>query len=582
MTEIQKHPNTMQVSPFQEEIAVENFYAGANRGEVLHRMTAALEEGVALMVLSGEEGSGKTMLCRMLESQTSGAYITVLFSRTVESFEDVVKIVAKRMGVGLEGGNDGKSVDGLLDRITSRLMQESSTLLIIFDEAENIYLATLERIRKMLDRLTHAGARISIVFAGRRTFLENCDQLSICDFKNTADLHFVLAPLTEQETGDYLRDCALRLENPDRKKVFNDEITRNIFSLAKGNFRVTNLLAEESLRTHGDDTSFMVLLESVKEEVKAEEDDGQQEMPHLIKRYAHYFPWIGGVGCIALLLFFLVKPDSGDRNSAVEQAAVQKESAVEEKATEVGKPPEEETAETTVTDPPPAASPEPLPAGSETVQELLSDGSAAAEKITVSEPEKPVDKGPTVIETVAQTSGSGVQPLPPPVKARIQPPPPVKIPVLRQDQPLKRKPQSDTAKGGKGPVRMQPRTEAKAAIAANTQLTVDQLLQKRLAAGAALVKRGMESAYTMQLMVLTDKNAEDNLKKMLAQPQYRKEAGNFFIYKRTGRSDIIFVFYGEYPDLAAARLAQDNLPVFLRVHQPYAISVKGALAKVKK
>jgi type II secretory pathway predicted ATPase ExeA/septal ring-binding cell division protein DamX len=563
MTEIQKHPNTMQVSPFQEEIAVENFYAGANRDEVLHRMTAALEEGVALMVLSGEEGSGKTMLCRMLESQTTGAYITVLFSRTVESFEDVVKIVAKRMGVGLEGGNDGKSIDGLLDRITSRLMQESSTLLIIFDEAENIYLATLERIRKMLDRLTHAGARISIVFAGRRTFLENCDQLSICDFKNTAELHFVLAPLTELETGDYLRDCALRLENPDRRKIFNDEITRNIFSLAKGNFRVTNLLAEESLRTHGDDTSFMVLLESVTEEVEAEEDDDQQEMPHLIKRYGHYFPWIGGVGCIALLLFFLVKPDSGDRNSAVEQAVVQKESVVEEKATEVGKPLEEETAETTVTDPPPAAS-------------------ATAEKITVSEAEKPVDKGPTVVETVAQTSGSGVQPLPPPVKARIRPPPPVKIPVLRQDQPLKRKPQSDTAKGGKGPVRMQPRTEAKVAIASSTQLTVDQLLQKRLAAGAALAKRGMESAYTMQLMVLTDKNAEDNLKKMLAQPQYRKEAGNFFIYKRTGRSDIIFVFYGEYPNVAAARLAQDNLPVFLRVHQPYAISVKGALAKVKK
>lgn len=581
MTEIQQHPNNMLVSPFQEEIAVENFYVGADRGEVLQRITAALEEDVALMVLSGEEGSGKSMLCRMLESQTSGAYITVLFSRTVESFEDVVKIVARRMGLELEGGDDGKSVDGLLDRITSRLMQESRPLLIIFDEAENIYLATLERIRKMLDRLTQAGARISIVFAGRKTFLENCDQLSICDFKNAAELHFVLAPLTEQETGDYLRDCALRLENLDRKKIFNDEITRNIFSLAKGNFRVTNLLAEESLRTHGDDTSFMVLLESVKEEVEAEEEGGQQDMPHLIKRYAHYFPWIGGVGCILLLLFFLVKPESGDRSSVVELAAVQQESVEGEKTTEVGKPPEEKTAEETMDDPPPA-SPEPLPAGSDKVQELLSDGSAAPEKISDSEAEKPVEKEPPAIEVADQTPGSGVQPLPPPVKARIQPPPPVQIPVLRQDHPLKRKPESDTAEGGRGPVRVLPRTKVKEAIAANAQMTVEQLLQKRLAAGTALVKRGMESAYTMQLMVLTDKNAEENLKKMLAQPQYRKEAGNFFIYKKTGRSGIIFVFYGEYPDVAAARLAQDNLPAFLRVHQPYAISVKGALAKVGK
>lgn len=582
MTEIHKQPDNIQVSPFQEGIVLENFYAGANRGEVLDRMTEALQEGVALMVLSGEEGSGKTMMCRMLESEASRFCVTVLLSQTVESFEDVVTIVATRMGLKFDGDYDGKSIAGVLDRITDQLKRESEGLLIIFDEAENIYLATLERIRKMLDRITQAGARISIVFAGRKTFLENCDQLSICDFKKTTELHFALSPLTEQETSDYLRNCSLRLENPERKKVFNDEIARNIYSLAHGNFRVTNLLAEESLRTHGDDTSFMVLLENVKEENETGEERGQQQMVHLLKRYAHYLPWIGGVGCVVLLLVFLMRP--GDNHKPVEQTQISKEIAEKEKAVEVPEPPAVKSMAGNVVDAPPVVS-EMSQAGPDTAQELLTDGSTAVDKIAGSEEEKPGTKGPTGIGAVPRAKESKVQPLPPPVRAVVPAPTVAKVPELRQDRPLKRKPGSESDGGIKGPDRVQSRTEAKEAkeaIAANAHLTVDQLLQKRLSAGAAWAKRGMESAYTMQLMVLTDKNAEENLKKMLAQPQYRQEAGKFFIFRKTAGSEVLFVFYGEYPNLAMARLAQENLPSFLRVHQPYAISVKGAMAKVRK
>jgi septal ring-binding cell division protein DamX len=130
----------------------------------------------------------------------------------------------------------------------------------------------------------------------------------------------------------------------------------------------------------------------------------------------------------------------------------------------------------------------------------------------------------------------------------------------------------------KGTVKLQSRTEAQA----NAHLSVDRLLQKRVSAGVAWAKGVKEDAYTMQLMVLTDKNAEGNLKKMLEQPQYRQVAGNFFIFKKAAGSGIIFVFYGEYPNLAKARLAQNSLPSFLRDHQPYAISITGAMAKVTK
>lgn len=590
MTENEKKPEIAQVIPLQDKNAPENFYAGADRGEILLRMTKELEQGAALLILTGEEGSGKTMICRMLEREASGFCFTVFLTKSVESFEDVVKKMAMWLGLSSDGGFEGKNVDRVLDNITAHLKRESTDLLLIFDEAENIYLATLERIRKMLDRLTQAGARVHIVFSGRKSFLDNYAQLSILDFENSDQLQFDLTPLSEQETGEYLHAYAMDTEDSDRIRVFNDEIVRKIYSLAKGNFRKTNLLAEESLRTHGDDTSFMVLLENVKEEVGVKQRRRRKEKPHLLKRSAHYLPWVGGIGCVMVLLFFLMKPGGGD------QAEDKAEPAAKVEAVETQKAPEKKQAEEQAVSAPQivaASQPETQVPAREPLQdndaaaensppESLSAGPAETEKMSGVVEEKP-RKGQekAVVDIARETRGIPEnKAVSSPVSARVSPPV-AKVVQIHQEKPVKIKKVLAADKGAK-PAPSNPPAPVKESNAVKNQLSVDQLLKKRMAAGSAWTKKGKEDAYTMQLMALTDKNAEDNLKKMLDQPQYRQESGNFFIFKKTAASTIVFVFYGEYPSLAMAREAQDNLPPVLRNHQPYAISIKGAMEKVKK
>ena len=56
-------------SPFQGDLLLDSYFACASRAEVLSQMEEAVENGQPLMVLTGEEGSGKTMLCRVLEQE---------------------------------------------------------------------------------------------------------------------------------------------------------------------------------------------------------------------------------------------------------------------------------------------------------------------------------------------------------------------------------------------------------------------------------------------------------------------------------------------------------------------------------
>jgi type II secretory pathway predicted ATPase ExeA len=577
---------------FQDRIDLEVFYDGPGRGEFLAQLQEAVNGGAPLMMLSGSEGSGKTTICRMIEQQSSGSLAVVFFATTVESFEDVVRNIAAALGLQLVEADEGRSMDGAVDRIVSHVSREGRGLLLIFDEAEDIYLATLERIRKMLDRVTATETRMQILFSGKKTFLENYQQLSICDFRTNEGVHVDLPDLSEEQSALYLRSIAEKTLPPEKRRVFNDEVVRNIHGLAKGRPRHLNLLARESLGAHGNDTSFMTLLDSV----RADQDEGEavrRPVRRLAARSSLLW-WVSGaaVVVVALLLLFQPTREVKLREKAVEAGVsattVVPESAVNVEKTKSGAAEKEQLPEPSNNLPPPPAS---LPV----VEAEVPAAEQAPEPLdTPTTNASPRDAGDLIPMTVAEVSAERVvtvletPPTPPddPAKEPVSSnstatsasvkPDEKKVVVLKQVPPIKMRPATWTQDQGE---------VSKVAVKSdgpqqNAALSVDQLYQKRIQAGRSWMNADRKDKYTVQLMVLTAKNAEANFKKMLGQANYRQEAGKLYVFKKSGSPEVVWVFYGEYGSLESARTAQGNLPPFLREHNPYAISIKGAIGKV--
>ncbi len=569
MQDIRNDSESIRVSPFQEEIVLENYFDGANRGEVLAHMHEAIKNGAALLVLTGEEGSGKTMLCRLFEQEVlpRGLGKTVFFPKTVDSFDDVVRSIMSELGLDAASGMDSGSAEEAVETISALLLSESVELLVIFDEAENMFLATLERIRKMFDRINGSGARMHILFSGRTTFLENCDQLSLCDFQKKNEKHFPLTPLSESETADYLENCAARLPDTDATKVFTDEIVGNIYSLAQGNFRMTNMLGEESVKIHGDDTSFMVLLEGVKDggdSAKQRQDEGKYSQ--LMHSAAAYLPWIGGAAGCLLLLLYLFGPgnDASDPGSDIvdkrpQTVQIEMPAAVQEAKVHVDSPDEEEsvTVETesvSVETVVPAVTIPLVSVAVEHVESAPLNEEAGRKVAEVEEIKTPQPPAAEKNQDIAQLHSAGdVE-----KKAELSP-------ILPQ-QVIKRESQTKIHK----------------VIPAIAHSPAAKLYAERVAAGSAWTRKNKQDLYTVQIMLLASTTAEANLQKMLTQDIYRQEAGNFYIFRKKNPPENIFIFYGEYPTLERARLVKNSLPEFLRENKPYALSIKGAMAKVGK
>ena len=51
---------------------------------------------------------------------------------------------------------------------------------------------------------------------------------------------------------------------------------------------------------------------------------------------------------------------------------------------------------------------------------------------------------------------------------------------------------------------------------------------------------------------------------------------------RKDRPKVLYLFFGHYASMDQARKSRNNMPKFLRDNQPYVLSIKDALEKIKQ
>ena len=308
MQEEQQHTHQ---SPFDQGL----FFPDNGRKYILDALRNAVAGSVSLITCVGKEGQGKTILCKILEKEAAEPYLVIPFPYSVESFDYVLQIIALKLNLNFSIEDDTSGSGHLLTEIARTLREQNRRLLILFDEAEKLYLATLERIRKMIDLVNEDAVLLQIVLFGRMEFQEHLEQLALCTFKNVQELHLVLPPLTEEDTFQYLNFCMQQHPGFEKKDIFSREVAAKILAVSHGNFRKINILAADSLRSSShtaknsaDGTSFMVLLEHVRDS----DDLVTGKLP------AHHRPVLllqkriaigAGILLIAILLFLSVSKE---------------------------------------------------------------------------------------------------------------------------------------------------------------------------------------------------------------------------------------------------------------------------------
>ena len=256
--------------PFKITPNTEFFFSGGNRGAVLDALVYAITTGEGIVKVVGEVGSGKTMLCRMLETLLPQHVESVYLANPSVAPEDVLHAIAFELHLPLPEGADRLHVMQALQNHLLARHAENRRVVIFIEEAQGMPLETLEEIRLLTNLETKHDKLLQIVLFGQPELDENLNANQIRQLRERITHSFNLGPLESNEIGDYLI-FRLRTAGYFGPQLFTKGAIRKIAAASQGLVRRVNILADKALLAAFADNVYSVDSKQVDRAIKDSE-----------------------------------------------------------------------------------------------------------------------------------------------------------------------------------------------------------------------------------------------------------------------------------------------------------------------
>lgn len=226
----------------------------SERLELFSQLLELLEKGKPLIKVTGEPGSGKTVLFQKLQKALPAVYEVIPVTSPSGSVATVLLEVAKSLEIKEVAGESQAEVAIRLKAVLEERILRGQRVVLLVDDVEKMYPATIEGIIRTLTSAYGEGdphQTLQMIFFGTREMEAKLVANTIEYFEDETNCQLYLDPLNIKDTADYLRFC-LQLSAAGggsySTAVFPYETIRSIHAKSHGNIGSINRLAARAIR----------------------------------------------------------------------------------------------------------------------------------------------------------------------------------------------------------------------------------------------------------------------------------------------------------------------------------------------
>ncbi len=231
--------------PFKITPVTEFFFDGANRKDILDALIYSISEVEGIIKVSGEVGSGKTMLCRMLLEKLPKHIEPIYLANPSLSREEMLYAVADALGLNIEHERVGVILQNI-QNVLEKKAREGKRVVVLVDEAHAMPLDTLEELRLIYNLQVGSFKLIQIVLFGQPELNAKLDQPNMRQLKDRIVHHFNMHPLSRDILESYLM-FRMRKAGYHGPNIFSAKAVKLIAKASAGLMRRANVLADKSL-----------------------------------------------------------------------------------------------------------------------------------------------------------------------------------------------------------------------------------------------------------------------------------------------------------------------------------------------
>lgn len=272
--------------PFKITPDTDVFFEGGKRGAVLQALIHAILQGEGIIKVTGEVGSGKTMLCRMLQMRLPPKVETVYIANPSVSPAEIIHAISFELHLTVS--RDSGRIE-MMHALNSYLLErhaQGRQVVVFVEESQSMPLATLEEIRLLSNLESKQSKLLQIVLFGQPELDVNLSKPQMRQLRERITQSFRLAPLSREQIGEYL---SFRLEASGYRgpALFGVRVVRSISRVSAGLTRRVNIIADKTMLSAFAHGSHNISLRHVKEAARDSEFFGSSTQRRGLKRFAH-------------------------------------------------------------------------------------------------------------------------------------------------------------------------------------------------------------------------------------------------------------------------------------------------------
>jgi len=218
-----------------------------SHSEAFEVLKTALDMGEGFIKVTGEVGTGKTLICRKLLNEMPEQFVAAYIPDPCLNPMELRRALAHELELPCKDEIDSQQLMHALQSHLVTLARTGKSVVLIVDEAQALPFESLEALRLFTNLETEQNKLVQVVLFGQTELDQRLEQSELRQLRQRITFSYKLKPLDEEQVSRYVDRRLITAGFDDSKPLFSQAMIKALTHASRGVPRLLNVLCHKAL-----------------------------------------------------------------------------------------------------------------------------------------------------------------------------------------------------------------------------------------------------------------------------------------------------------------------------------------------
>lgn len=222
------------------------FFGLPSHKEAIQVLLTALKTGEGFIKVTGEVGTGKTLICRKLLNELPSHFVAAYIPNPYLTPIELRRAVASELNVVLTDQSDQQEFTQRIQQRLIRIHQENKGVVLIIDEAQALPVESIEALRLITNLETESRKLLQVVLFGQPELNDKLALPELRQLKQRVTFSYTLQLMDVDQVYQYVKH-RMNVAGYRGGELFDRNCCSLLYKASKGTPRIVNVLCHKAL-----------------------------------------------------------------------------------------------------------------------------------------------------------------------------------------------------------------------------------------------------------------------------------------------------------------------------------------------